>query len=233
MASSSYQPLPDKPGDDALTQDGNIGECSKEVACRKRRFQTLVLISLVTAAFITLGIGLSFKYKGPLAKERHHDNHEECGESPQEARQLGCAFDAVLMGWVPWRCHDEELANEFLRREDWAFYRDTNRTSRVPLDEILAGEWEIVIVDDAFHTMHCIYTWRKAWRVGMNGGVLDGYIGDDHHTNHCEMMLLLGGRGEHAYMKYASCPWERHNSGRFGWYRMIHGKKTYRLEGAT
>ncbi|KAK0718659.1 hypothetical protein B0T26DRAFT_599476, partial [Lasiosphaeria miniovina] len=155
-----------------------------------------------------------------------------CGLSPAEARELGCVFDAVLMAWVPWRCHDAKLNSEFLARKDWQFYGDPdwNSTSRaLPLSYVLAGEWDKIYITIDFNLFHCTYTWRKAWQAAMKGDVLDGYIGDSHHTNHCEMLLMSDPLKERSvYMKYADCPRVRYDNGRFGWYRVINRRKIHR-----
>ncbi|KAK3351076.1 hypothetical protein B0H65DRAFT_456832 [Neurospora tetraspora] len=75
----------------------------------------------------------------------HHQSLEDCGLSPTSARQSNCVFDPVLMGWVPIRCHDADLASEFLsRKELGVFYRDEDHNSTMLLEEVMAGEWEYV-----------------------------------------------------------------------------------------
>jgi hypothetical protein len=65
----------------------------------------------------------------------------------------------------------------------------------------------------------------------MDGAVLDGYLGDEHHTNHCEMLIASGPQREKdLYMKYVSCPLGHYSAGRFGWYRVIGWKKIYRAD---
>ncbi|KAL1859795.1 hypothetical protein Daus18300_009385 [Diaporthe australafricana] len=195
--------------------------------------KNILFVALCLLAFTMLGAALYLEHREDSEKalqEQELQIPEECGESSSEARDLGCIFDVIIMGWVPWRCHDAELAAEFLARDEWAFYRAPNTTGpEIPISEILAGEWEEVYVDYKYHVVHCTYTWRKTQRAAMSGLVLDGYIADPHHTNHCEMMLLHEPLAENsAYIKYASCPWVHVDRGRFGWYRMREGKKTYR-----
>jgi len=193
----------------------------------------ILFLGLCFAAFTMLGMALYLEHRQDNQKslrEQELQVPEECGESPSEARDIGCVFDVIIMGWVPWRCYDADLAAEFLERDDWAFYRTPNTTGpEVPISEILSGEWDEVFVDYKYHVVHCTYTWRKTQRAAMSGLILDGYIADSHHTNHCEMMLLHEPLAENsAYIKYASCPRVRVDRGRFGWYRMRGGNKTYR-----
>ncbi|KAK1774231.1 hypothetical protein QBC45DRAFT_385979 [Copromyces sp. CBS 386.78] len=168
---------------------------------------------------------------------------EECGLSPTSALQSNCVFDPTLMGWVPIRCHDANLASEFLSREERGlFYRDEDHNSTMPLEEVMEGEWEYVYVSWEFQVLHCMYSWKKTWQAALNaveeGGittVLDGYVGDAHHTNHCEMWMMQGREGIKelgVYMKYVGCPkeGERGEVGRFGWYRVLGGKRVYRNE---
>ena len=37
----------------------------------------------------------------------------DCGESVEEAKSLGCKFDALSMAWLPEHCRDDELTAEF------------------------------------------------------------------------------------------------------------------------
>lgn len=171
---------------------------------------------------------------------------EDCGLSPTSALQSNCIFDPILMGWVPLRCHDTELAAEFLSRQELGrFYRDEDHNSTMPLEEVMKGEWEYVYVGWEFQALHCMYSWKKTLRAAVammdgregKGAVLDGYVGDEHHTNHCEMWMLQQGKEGikelGVYMKYVGCPREgggKKEMGRLGWYRVLGGKRVYRNE---
>lgn len=196
-------------------------------------FPAAIILLAFAAAASTLVLMMQYTNLGNAV----HGHEEECGLSPAEARRLGCVFDVVLMGWVPRRCYDAELSVEFVERcSEWVFYREPgwpNKTSRsvsrVPIEEVLEGEWSVIYAPADVHRLHCTYTWRKTWQTAMRGGFLDGYLGDAHHTNHCEMLLVSGpAQDEAIYMKYVGCPRVRHDIGRFGWYRVVEGRRVYR-----
>ncbi|KAF3762729.1 hypothetical protein M406DRAFT_72712 [Cryphonectria parasitica EP155] len=126
---------------DTEDKEDNVSDL-RQSPYRRQPFYAIVLfaVSLVIIGGILLVGFYSTANKGTETLELRID--EECGESAAQARQAGCVFDAILMGWVPWRCHDTELAVEFMERNDWAFYHDMNKTGApVPEDEILQGEW--------------------------------------------------------------------------------------------
>ncbi|KAH8903528.1 hypothetical protein BR93DRAFT_971612 [Coniochaeta sp. PMI_546] len=139
------------------------------------RRRLVSLISTATILFtVTLVIILVFtlqsKHTAPNEKAP-----EECGTSPSSARRNNCVFDAVLMGWVPRRCYDSDLATRLLAQKEWSFYPGPDfNTTKVPLDEVLAGEWDKLYIEPGFYIAQCIATWRKTWQVAMSGGVLDG-----------------------------------------------------------
>ncbi|KAK8097636.1 uncharacterized protein PG998_013122 [Apiospora kogelbergensis] len=47
-----------------------------------------------------------------------------CGNTPSEAIARGCHFDMVATAWLPPRCIDTELMEEFLSEHPWRFYAD-------------------------------------------------------------------------------------------------------------
>ncbi|KAK3313320.1 hypothetical protein B0H66DRAFT_606588 [Apodospora peruviana] len=154
------------------TEEGNVhdGNTKKASYCLSRKtINICVSIIIFTAtAFLLLLTQLHTKNNDDGTR----GNREECGSSPSEERP--------------------NLAGEFLSRKDWAFQGDPDRNQtspRMPVHQVLAGEWENIYVPAAFHIYQCTYAWRKTWRAAMNGAVLDGYLGDGHHTNHCDDAL--------------------------------------------
>lgn len=158
---------------------------------------------------------------------------ETCGNSSSEALSLGCSFDIISFAWLPARCFDQELVNQFLAIRDWKWYLDTEGQQTVDLASVAAGQYEQLYVTQEYHMYHCTYMWRKMHRALLAGNVVDGYIGDIHHTAHCEMQILDRSRPLDAistsiYTKYASCPIKRDFLGRWGWYRIVNGRRVYR-----
>ena len=168
---------------------------------------------------------------------------EDCGQSPGEARKLGCIFDPVLLGWVPYRCHDAQLSADFLRRhgkngkEEWAFNTVANGTADTALsfsELVDSGDFNEVYAEFAFLLLHCSFTRRKVQRAAVLGEITDGYTADPHQSAHCEMWTMwrneLDDMSTTVYNKYATCPRTHRNVGRYGWYRMINGHKVYRQD---
>jgi hypothetical protein len=179
--------------------------------------KSLIPLIITTIVLLAVTIVTVFVFN-PHSKDTPPNEKapEECGTSPSSARRNGCVFDAVLMGWVPWRCYDSDLATHLLAQKDWSFYPSPDfNTTKVPLDEVLAGEWDKLYIEPGFYIAQCIATWRKTWQVAVSEGVLDGYVGDEHHTSHCEMLISKGANGE---------------QGRFGWYRVLGGMRVYRAD---
>ncbi|KAK3387939.1 hypothetical protein B0H63DRAFT_559369 [Podospora didyma] len=199
--SATYQPLADKEANDASPSDQAPTHfpASKSSPSTTRRNILLLALIVFASCMALVASVFAFAHTKPPNEETPYKDPEECGLSPIEARQRGCVFDVVLMGWVPWRCHNPELSNEFLARKDWAFYRvpDWNSTTpKIPMAEVMAGEWNTIYVEDDFNLLHCTYTWRKTQRAALYGDILDGYLADAHHTNHCEMLLMRGPSAE-------------------------------------
>lgn len=182
--------------------------------------------TLICAKVLRTAFRPTVAHMGDNAELRIDD---ECGTSPFDARNQGCVFDVIIMGWVPWRCYDAELASEFLERDDWTFYHDTNGTRTVTKEEITQGEWTEFYSDYHYQVIHCMFAWKKTQRAATRGSLLDGYLADPHHTNHCEMSILHGNLADKiAYMKYVICPHFHVSRDRFGWYRAVGDRKVYR-----
>ncbi|KAJ5958815.1 uncharacterized protein N7479_005965 [Penicillium vulpinum] len=158
----------------------------------------------------------------------------DCGSSPSEARHRDCIFDAMEFAWLPRQCFDPELQERFLSLREWVWYLDQAGT--VPADGklVLSGFYEELYATQEYHVFHCTYMWRKIHQALLDGSLIDGYIGDTHHTAHCERQIAtfwdlnLNDTSTPVYVKYANCPKELNGLGRMGWYRMINGKKVHR-----
>lgn len=233
MDSSPYHLLPQGVTRDARAHNNERRQRYESSLPPWAARRTLVIFCGVVAclvAIVVVGVVLPGNRSG--RPESMLLEPETCGESVAEARSLGCVFDVVLLGWVPWRCHNHMLATQFLNRGDWTFSRDRNGTVAVDVAEFARGEWDTLYGSHEFYILNCAYTWRKVREAAMVGDVLDGYLADRHQTNHCEMMMLrrtaLKDIGAEVYAKFVSCPTTRMNLGRFGWYRVMGGKRVYR-----
>lgn len=157
---------------------------------------------------------------------------ETCGTTAKEARSRGCEYDVMSFAWTPSRCFDPNLMAEFTSLRNWTFFTSQNGTEAVPYDSVALGEHDELFVTQEFHMYHCTYMWRKMHRAVLAAVPLDGYIGNYHHTSHCERQIMQKARKTHEisttiFTKYVSCPFEQTDLGDRGWYRIIDGSKVY------
>lgn len=198
---------------------------SKKFQSVWQHLQWFVALGLTLIVFILVIFLRDPQSKDPAA--------ETCGNSSSEAISLGCSFDIMSFAWLPPRCFDRELMNQFLAIRDWKWYLDTEGRQTVDLASVAAGQYDQLYVTQEYHMYHCTYMWRKMHRAIAAGAVVDGYIGDIHHTAHCEMQILDRSRSLDAistsiYTKFASCPIKQKVPGWWGWYRIIDGQRVHR-----
>lgn len=185
----------------------------------------LGVAALAVASTLTVTQGL---HRGPLSPET-------CGTSPEEALGRRCHFDVMSFSWLPSRCFDSELSDQFMGSRNWTWYADIDGTIIEPYDSVATGQHDCLFVTQEYHLFHCTYMWRKMHRAVLSATPLDGYIGDYHHTSHCEGQLVRQGDdlaliNTSIYTKYVDCPYEQGDRGKWGWYRMVNGEKVYRSE---
>ena len=179
-------------------------------------------------ALVVVGVVTNLQHSQP-----EDISPESCGNSSREALSLGCSFDVMTFAWLPDRCFDKELVDDFLALKDWNWYLDVGGQQTADSASVVAGAYDKVYVKNEYHMYHCTYMWKKMHRATLAGKVLDGYIGDMHHTAHCEMQILDRSRAldridTAAYTKYVECPLQQESRGRWGWFRIINGQRVYR-----
>ncbi|EXJ87899.1 hypothetical protein A1O1_04826 [Capronia coronata CBS 617.96] len=136
---------------------------------------------------------------------------ENCGYSPQEAREKGCIFDVMMQLWTPAACFDEVLSNRFLEVGNWTWYADPSATKAYSLEEMRKGEHDAVYVAQDYHITHCIYAWEKLVRAMRNQEPLIMELISYDHVIHCRHKTLQradGGatiRGVRAPTGYTQC----------------------------
>jgi hypothetical protein len=233
----SYEPVPTEDGDaKPQTQQEQLDSRSIGLA-RIRQFFNFTKYFIAATAL--LAIILTVVYLPQDARAEDHKSHQptgSCGSSAAEAVSRGCAFDVMEFAWVPSRCFDQDLMNDFLALSDWQWYVDAAGTEPADKDAIAHGHYDEVFVTQQYHIYHCTYMWRKMHRAFLAGAVVDGYIADTHHTAHCELQLAnywrtgINDTSTSIYVKYSDCPATRQGQdlGRFGWYRMIAGQRIHR-----
>ena len=220
----------------ALPTDGEE-DASESIGTRRhywsRKFRPLVqyLPLLIALAMASIVLGVVIFLQRPQPEEL---SPQTCGNSSSEALSLGCSFDVISFAWLPARCFDQELVDDFLALKDWQWYLDAGAQQTADLASVAAGAYDELYVTQEYHMYHCTYMWRKMHRAMLAGDVLDGYVGDMHHTAHCEMQLLdrskaLDDVGTTIYTKFVECPRVQQASrGRWGWYRIVNGRRVHR-----
>ncbi|KAM4067390.1 hypothetical protein HRG_001343 [Hirsutella rhossiliensis] len=112
-----------------------------------------------------------------------------CGKSPEEAQARGCRFDMLATAWLPPRCIDDELVDEFMSLGDWEFYTEMHgsikHSSYEP--EILGSfsKPKSIWTSRSWHHMHCLYMWKKVVRALVKGTPVDAETVSGPHTHHC------------------------------------------------
>ncbi|OJJ73131.1 hypothetical protein ASPBRDRAFT_53362 [Aspergillus brasiliensis CBS 101740] len=127
----------------------------------------------------------------------------DCGASVAEAISRDCKFDGLAMAWLPPHCRDDELAAEFNTVGDgpngtWIYYSDSERTIPMDVSEVAALADEptaLVHMSVQWHTLHCIFYWRKQYRARFNGKIVEPRSDSEHHIKHCGHIFLSPGSG--------------------------------------
>lgn len=112
-----------------------------------------------------------------------------CGNSTEEAKNIGCQYDILSNHWVPAPCMDEDAVKEYQSDESWFGYADENRTKILSIDAMSEAPFYYTNMRD--HILHCAMLWRKQYRAffGERRG-LDSIIVDEEHTVHCSDFLI-------------------------------------------
>ena len=110
---------------------------------------------------------------------------EQCGTTAAEARSKGCVFEMTGFSWLPKECADPMVEMEFLNARDLQYYRDSNYTQEVPLDEVRKGDGPGFYVKQDYHLAHCGFLFKKLHRAISEGKKVDGVISPVGHTGHC------------------------------------------------
>ncbi|KAL1860562.1 hypothetical protein VTK73DRAFT_7289 [Phialemonium thermophilum] len=125
---------------------------------------------------------------GPLSWS-HRFEALPCGRTPQEAVERGCEFDMLVTAWLPPRCIDRALVDEFLRVGQWQFYTKWHGTEadRLPTyDPAYVGSLNRTIwTSRRWHVTHCLFMFKKLSRALVRGWTVDGEAVSEPHMEHC------------------------------------------------
>jgi hypothetical protein len=117
-----------------------------------------------------------------------------CGNTPAEARALGCIFESNNLAWVPPQCYDRELGDEWDAKQWLYAYGDNKEIVRQDL--VLEGDFDYVFVTWGQHVAHCALMVRKFQRAVFHNWPMDNWTSSIAHTDHC-----AGSFVEWKYMK--------------------------------
>lgn len=127
----------------------------------------------------------------------------DCGRNTTEARARGCKYDSLAAAWLPEHCRDDELTAEFEQAGDgpngtWEYWADTKHTQPMSLEEIAAladTPGSKFHMSNHWHTVHCIFYWRKEYRARFNGKIVEPRSDNEGHIKHCGNIFLKGAYG--------------------------------------
>ncbi|KAI1351865.1 hypothetical protein F5Y01DRAFT_281361 [Xylaria sp. FL0043] len=137
----------------------------------------------VIADLITASEPAQFRMKSP------------CGSTAEEAKARGCHFDTISFCWLPDECYDSDLVAHFEATRNWEYYADEEGTKPISHEELVGGHGNKLWVSWEYHLRHCLYMWLKFHRAVLAKGdpnkpLIDSYIANLNHTNHCGTILL-------------------------------------------
>ncbi|OJD19291.1 hypothetical protein AJ78_00740 [Emergomyces pasteurianus Ep9510] len=131
----------------------------------------------------------------PIEIQQMHSAYGvHCGNSPVEARRLGCRFDMINFSWQRADCWDETLYTRFLAQYTNIWHWETPGGDPVPLDEVLAGLHQALYTTWDFYIVHCLYVVEQAVRKRQL--LYDEWSPPHLHAKQC--MLDLRDTGKHA-----------------------------------
>lgn len=170
-------------------------------------FTTLVFILIISILAATNGQLLNDGDGGSST------GSQNCGNSSDEARALGCQFDVMSFTWSQPSCFDNKLMDNFLSLKNWTWWHNPNDNiaEPVPFNEVSLGQHSLLYVTWEYHITHCTFMWKKMHHAIMSGRPLDSYVNDFKHTLHCEQTLLdreisLVARDIAIRIKFPYCP---------------------------
>ncbi|KAF9696964.1 hypothetical protein EKO04_005065 [Ascochyta lentis] len=201
---SKYQNLPlsasgeDQPFVPNNSSSGKIGYNLTSPRHSSRR-SWLVSALIVGSTSLTLGL-LAFILV--IAQRRHPGSTvslwptyqggsqvvEHCGNSPEEAQELGCVWDLMSFGWIHPRCFKPDESQMWLEKYGpWKWYYDLNATQEIaPEDLTTTGR---VYTEQGYHVVHCLYIFKLLHMAGMSGHIVTDEAIPLAHTQHCVDMI--------------------------------------------
>ncbi|KAI0813698.1 hypothetical protein GGR55DRAFT_635556 [Xylaria sp. FL0064] len=130
---------------------------------------------------------------GPLSWSQHFEPLP-CGKTPEEARARGCEFDMLVTAWLPPRCIDRELVNEFMEVGQWEFYSKLHAQEGDKFatydPDFIGSVNHTVWTTRRWHATHCLFMFKKLTRALVNGWTTDAEAVSEPHMEHCMKVFL-------------------------------------------
>jgi hypothetical protein len=212
--------------------DDNASEFEEEQQkpAQQRRGWTSFLSSFCLG-LVTMGVAVALYLAIVVPKHSHARNlpharngtdpetglplswsHGDCGNSPEDAIELGCQYSIVLHSWLPKSClteADEEDARDMYLDRSWPY--ETAAGQNLTMEELGAGDYGHFTTTFDWHVVHCMYVWKRLHRILLDPTQeLDSYTANYHHTSHC--VEMIGGHpegmkdsGTKIFVKYPKC----------------------------
>lgn len=117
-----------------------------------------------------------------------------CGNSPKEAKALGCIFDPMNWHWTRPECFYKEGSEYAQAKGPWTYYRDANYTDQLFLPDAHAmSTVRIMYTEHSWHLQHCVYALKSLHRAAM----MDKWIPEEAaswpHSLHCMKVFEMMG----------------------------------------
>lgn len=130
---------------------------------------------------------------GPLSWSQHFEALP-CGKTPEEAQARGCEFDMLVTAWLPPRCIDRELVDEFMELGRWQFYTQQDGTEKDKFStydpNFLGSVNQTIWTTRRWHTTHCLFMFKKLGRALVKGWTVDAEAVSEPHTEHCTKTFI-------------------------------------------
>jgi hypothetical protein len=117
----------------------------------------------------------------------------QCGDSWQEAKELGCHFDVMASRWYAPECFDQAALEGMLEEQpyvNFTWYADKEHTKIYPSELVLRGEFDKVYPSGDYHIYHCLYLWRRLHHAVLKNKPVDEDLFRYGHTLHCTRMIM-------------------------------------------
>lgn len=189
------------------SDDESIADTSGDVSHQlEKRWWTMVSSLCAGATFssvlwLVVWAGLTHLQLNPGLKPSLSTptGTSDCGSSAPEAIANDCVFQLWSYSWVPYKCFDKELHDEYLAlraEENWHYYDSRSSPTPVSLESVLTGTRNDLWSTWGQHFWHCAFYQRKFFRIvdqhhdertatlRMTNRDLD-----EHHAKHCQKWL--------------------------------------------